>query len=132
MLGVSNLVEVDTLAKFARAHPGIWLEFLYKLIYNTCVRRKNPEQIVVEPSDGIDVLARYSGVATTIAASVPKDLADEIRKRVGKREFSRFVATALARELIDRNRAEYITEMEAIHGPVDPDFLRQLEEAFDR
>jgi hypothetical protein len=79
-----------------------------------------------------DPLARFSGPAETIAASLPKELADAIRAQVGKREFSRFVARALARELVDRNRAAYVASFEADHGPLDPGLVASFEDVLDR
>jgi len=81
---------------------------------------------------GADLLARFEGPVETIAASVPRGLIDEVRARVGKREFSRFVAEALAAELISRNRLEYVSELESIHGPVDQDLVAHFESAFSR
>lgn len=79
-----------------------------------------------------DPLARFSGPAETIAASLPKELADAIRAQVGKREFSRFVARALARELVDRNRAAYVASFEADQGPLDPELVASFEDVLDR
>jgi hypothetical protein len=39
-------------------------------------------------------------------------IAVSIRAKVGKREFSRFVGRALARELVDQNRAAYLASFE--------------------
>jgi hypothetical protein len=53
-----------------------------------------------------------------------------IRAKVGKRKFSRFVGRALARELVDQNRAAYVTSFEKNHGPVDPQLTACLEALF--
>jgi hypothetical protein len=74
-----------------------------------------------------DPLARYAGPAQTIAASVPRALTAAIRAKIGKREFSRFVGRALARELVDQNRAAYVASFERDHGPVDPQLTARLE-----
>ncbi|GAC1541093.1 MAG: hypothetical protein NVS2B17_18080 [Candidatus Velthaea sp.] len=79
-----------------------------------------------------DPLARFGGPAETIAASLPKELAEAIRAQVGKRAFSQFVGQAVARELIDRNRAAYVEGMEALHGPLDPAVVAEYEKIFDR
>ncbi len=75
-------------------------------------------------------MAKFSGPIVTVVASLPKELADAIRALVGKREFSRFVGEALARELIDRERAAYVDEAIARHGPLDQNLVAELEELF--
>jgi hypothetical protein len=79
-----------------------------------------------------DPLARFAGPAETVAASVPRALTAAIRAKVGKREFSRFVGRALARELVDQNRAAYVTSFEKNHGPLDPQLMARLEALFAR
>jgi hypothetical protein len=74
-----------------------------------------------------DPLARFAGPSQTIAASVPRALTAAIRARVGKREFSRFVGRALARELVDQNRAAYVVSFERDHGPLDSHLTARLE-----
>lgn len=85
-----------------------------------------------EPDSDGDVLARFSGPSETIAASVPRALATAIRGKIGKREFSRFVGRAMAKELIDQNRAAYVASFEADHGPLDPRLTVRLETLFSR
>jgi hypothetical protein len=79
-----------------------------------------------------DPLARFAGPAQTIAASVPRALTAAIRAKIGKREFSRFVGRALARELVDQNRAAYVISYEKDHGPLDPQLTARLEALFAR
>ena len=79
-----------------------------------------------------DPLARFTGPSQTVAASVPRSLTAAIRVRVGKREFSRFVGRALARELVDLNRAAYVASFEKEHGPIDPQLTARLEALFSR
>jgi hypothetical protein len=79
-----------------------------------------------------DPLARFAGPAETVAASVPRALAAAIRAQIGKREFSRFVERALARELVDQNRAAYVASFEKDHGPLDPHLTARLEALFAR
>jgi hypothetical protein len=79
-----------------------------------------------------DPLARFAGPAETVAASIPRTLRAAIRTKVGKREFSRFVGRALARELVDQNRAAYVASFEKQHGPVDPKLTARLEALFSR
>jgi hypothetical protein len=84
------------------------------------------------PSSITDPLAQFNGPVETVAASVPRDLIDAIRATTGKRKFSQFVGRALAREFIDTKRAEFVADMEAIHGPVDPELVKAYEAVLDR
>ncbi len=59
------------------------------------------------------------GVTETIAASVPSELGKEVRERVGKGEFSRFVARALRHELVRLNRAKFVADFEAEFGALN-------------
>jgi hypothetical protein len=79
-----------------------------------------------------DPLSRFAGPAETVAASVPRALTVAIRAKVGKREFSRFVGRALARELVDQNRAAYVASFEKDHGVLDPRLTARLEALFAR
>jgi hypothetical protein len=79
-----------------------------------------------------DPLIRYSGPAQTVAASVPRALTAAIRAKVGKREFSSFVARAMARELVDQNRAAYVNSYEKEHGPIDDKLTASFEALFSR
>jgi hypothetical protein len=63
---------------------------------------------------------------------VPGALAAAIRAKVGKREFSSFVGRALARELLDQNRAAYVASFEKDHGLLDPQLTARLEALFAR
>jgi len=74
-----------------------------------------------------DPLSRFAGPAQTIAASVPRALTVAIRAKIGKREFSRFVGRALARELVDQNRAAYVASFEKDHGLIDPHLTARFE-----
>jgi hypothetical protein len=42
------------------------------------------------------------------------------------------VGRAMARELIDQNRAAYVASFEADHGPLDPRLTVRLETLFSR
>jgi hypothetical protein len=77
-------------------------------------------------------LSRFAGPSKTIAASVPRSLTKAIRTKIGKRGFSRFVGQALARELVDQNRAAYLASFETEHGPIDPELTARLEALLER
>jgi hypothetical protein len=103
---------------------------IYSLSYNSTVKRPSNKPSVSRADD--DPLTRFAGPSETVAASVPRALTAAIRAKVGKREFSRFVGRALARELVDQNRAAYVASFEKDHGPVDPQLTARLEALFAR
>jgi hypothetical protein len=104
--------------------------FIYTSSYNSAVRNPRNKSSIFSAAD--DPLTRFAGPAQTVAASVPRALTVAIRAKVGKREFSRFVARALARELADQNRAAYVMSYEKDHGPIDPQLTARLEALFAR
>jgi hypothetical protein len=106
------------------------LGVFYNLNYNLLMKSVYGKSPLVPADD--DPLARFAGPAETVAASVPRALTAAIRAKVGKREFSRFVGRALARELVDQNRAAYVASFEKDHGPLDPQLTARLEALFAR
>jgi len=79
-----------------------------------------------------DQLAPFGGPHETIAASIPKKMAKAVREMVGARGFSKFVADALAREVVRRHRNELIAVMEAESGPADPDAVARYRKLLSR
>jgi len=114
------------------ARPAAWMDpaSIYSLSYNLGMERPRKRPSISRAHD--DPLTRYAGPSETVAASVPRALTAAIRAKVGKREFSRFVGRALARELVDQNRAEYVASFEKDHGSVDPQLTARLEALFAR
>jgi len=53
------------------------------------------------------------------SVSLPRAIIEDVRSRVGGREFSAYVATAVARQLQRDALDDVIAQMEAKHGPVD-------------
>jgi hypothetical protein len=100
-------------------------QLIYSSIYNPVMKTPRRQRPIFRADD--DPLARFAGPAKTIAASVPRALTVAIRAKIGKREFSRFVAQALARELVDQNRAAYVASFEKDHGPINPQLTARLE-----
>jgi len=72
------------------------------------------------------------GPATRISLSLSEGTAEAIRQRVGKREFSAFVASAVERELRGLILDEYLADYEQRSGPLPPDERQRAKEAFDR
>ncbi len=110
------------------------LRLIYILIYTFEMKanRKTTRGARSIQHPGEDPLAQFVGPAQTIAASVPRALNAAIRARIGKRGFSRFVGQALARELVDQNRAAYVASFEMDHGPIDPELTARLEALLNR
>lgn len=59
-----------------------------------------------------------ASTATKLSISVPNDLADALKKRVGPRGLSGFVARAIAHELEREQLQGFLDELERDHGPV--------------
>jgi hypothetical protein len=108
----------------------IVLGLIYSLSYNPLMKTPRSKASIFRTDD--DPLTRFAGPAQTVAASVPRALTAAIRAKVGKREFSSFVARAMARELVDQNRAAYVISYEKDHGPIDPQLTARLEALFAR
>ncbi len=56
--------------------------------------------------------------AAKLSISLPSELADAVRERVGPRGLSGFVARAIAHELEREQLGAFLTELEDEHGPV--------------
>ncbi|GAA1588438.1 hypothetical protein [Actinoplanes couchii] len=78
--------------------------------------------------------ATYSigeGPATRVSLSLPEGTAEAIRARVGKREFSAFIAEAVERELRGRVLDEYLADYEVRNGPVSEHARKRARQVFD-
>ena len=62
----------------------------------------------------------------TISATVPEEIARQVKAETGKRGFSKFVARAIARELLRKRREEFVRDAEETSGPVDEKRLRAV------
>ena len=56
--------------------------------------------------------------AAKLSVSVPLDLATAVRRRVGTRGLSGFVARAMAHELEREQLHAFLGELDELHGPV--------------
>ena len=65
--------------------------------------------------------------AEKVSVSLPADLSEEVRRRVGQRGFSRFVTTAVRRQIERDDLEALLAEMEALNGPVPPELLAEVE-----
>lgn len=71
------------------------------------------------------------GPATRVSLSLPEGTAEAIRARVGKREFSAFIAAAVERELRGQVLDEYLADYESRKGPVSAQAKQEARQVFD-
>ena len=71
------------------------------------------------------------GPATRVSLSLPEGTADAIRARVGKREFSAYIADAVERELRGQILDEYLADYENRQGPVSEQVRERARQVFD-
>ncbi|MFJ8658400.1 hypothetical protein [Streptomyces sp. NPDC093795] len=71
------------------------------------------------------------GPATRVSLSLPEGTAEAIRARVGKREFSAFIAGAVERELRGQVLDEYLADYERRKGSVSERARQDARQIFD-
>ncbi|MFJ2111387.1 hypothetical protein ACIOEX_05635 [Streptomyces sp. NPDC087850] len=71
------------------------------------------------------------GPATRVSLSLSEGTAEAIRRRVGKREFSAFIAEAVERELRGQILDEYLADYERRKGPVAEEEQDRARRVFD-
>ncbi|WP_372409115.1 hypothetical protein [Streptomyces luteireticuli] len=71
------------------------------------------------------------GPATRVSLSLPEGTAEAIRARVGKGEFSSFIAAAVERELRGRILDEYLADYEERNGPLPEPAQERARQVFD-
>jgi hypothetical protein len=71
------------------------------------------------------------GPATRVSLSLPEGTVEAIRARVGKREFSAFIAEAVERELRGQVLDEYLANYEIRKGPVSEGARQRARQVFD-
>ncbi|MGH8907557.1 MAG: hypothetical protein ACRD0K_13775 [Egibacteraceae bacterium] len=62
-----------------------------------------------------------------VSVSLPADLTAEVRRRVGRRGFSGFVAMAVRRQLERDDLDALLADMEAVNGPAPAELLEEVE-----
>lgn len=70
------------------------------------------------------------GRARKVSVSLPEGLTSAVQQRVGKGEFSRYVTEAVARQLELDLLAELSELLEAEHGPIPEEYIREAEDAW--
>ncbi|MBB5778288.1 hypothetical protein AB0L65_05015 [Nonomuraea sp. NPDC052116] len=71
------------------------------------------------------------GPSTRVSLSLAEGTAEAIRRRVGKREFSAFIAAAVERELRGQILDEYLADYERRNGPVPAEEQERARQVFD-
>ncbi len=69
-------------------------------------------------------------VSVKVSVSMPRRVIDEIKQRVGPREFSGYLTKAAERKLELDRLDDLLAEMKKGHGPVPEDLLREAEAAW--
>jgi hypothetical protein len=68
-----------------------------------------------------------TGGAVKVSVSMPQDLVQEVRARVGPREFSSYVAEAVEQRLRLQMLGEIVDDYVTRHGPVSEDVAREVD-----
>jgi hypothetical protein len=71
-------------------------------------------------------------LAAKLSVSVPVELATAVRRRVGSRGLSGFVARAMAHELERDQLGAFITELDQLHGPVSASELAKARRSWSK
>lgn len=71
-------------------------------------------------------------VAAKLSISVPSDLASAVRRRVGSRGLSGFVARAIAHELEREQLGSFLDELDRMHGAVSKAELARARRAWPK
>jgi hypothetical protein len=71
------------------------------------------------------------GPATRVSLSLPEGTSEAIRRRVGKREFSAFITSAVERELRGQILDEYLADYERRKGSVSEVEQERARQVFD-
>ena len=70
--------------------------------------------------------------AAKLSVTVHGDLARAVRRRVGPRGLSGFVARAIAHELEREQLSPFLDDLDREHGPVSPSALAQARKAWPK
>jgi hypothetical protein len=68
-----------------------------------------------------------SGHAVKVSVSLPQDVVEEVRARVGPREFSRYVAEAVEQRLRLQMLGEIVDDYVAKHGPIADEISQEVD-----
>lgn len=68
-----------------------------------------------------------TGPAVKVSVSLPQDVVQEVRSRVGPREFSSYVAEAVEQRLRLQMLGEIVDDYVAKHGPISEDVAQEVD-----
>ena len=69
----------------------------------------------------------HGGRVRKVSVSMPEELAEAVRSRVGAGGFSRYVSEVVEREIRHERLGHLLDELEAEHGPVPPEIQEQAD-----
>jgi hypothetical protein len=67
------------------------------------------------------------GPAVKVSVSLPQDVVQEVRARVGPREFSRYVAEAVEQRLRLQMLGEIVDDYVFKHGPISDEISQEVD-----
>jgi len=73
-----------------------------------------------------------SETAAKLSVSIPKDLARAVRRRVGPRGLSGFVARAISHELEREQLGSFLSELDEAAGPISDSVLARARKAWPK
>lgn len=68
-----------------------------------------------------------TGRAVKVSVSLPQDVVQEVRARVGQREFSSYVAEAVEQRLRLQMLGEIVDDYVSRHGPVSEEVAQEVD-----
>lgn len=85
---------------------------------------------MTRPAKKISLEPASTSTVTKISISVPTQLANDVKERVGGRGLSGFVARALSRELEREQLKGYLGELDRRLGPVPESLIEETRRAW--
>lgn len=112
------------LARILASHDAGELVGVHDLGKATLEWRQLLERVEATPAPPVGNL-RSLGRAKKVSVSLPEGLTAVVQQRVGKGEFSHYVAEAVARQLELDLLAELVALLDAEHGPISEELLAE-------
>jgi Arc/MetJ-type ribon-helix-helix transcriptional regulator len=116
--------RLQELARFLATHDVSELARLHGLSKTAEEFRTWLDPIESRSAGPVDHLRRL-GRARKVSVSLPEGLTSAVQQRVGKGEFSHYVAVAVARQLELDLLAELATLLDAEYGPIPEELLAE-------
>jgi Arc/MetJ-type ribon-helix-helix transcriptional regulator len=87
-----------------------------------CVATSLPVELLVDESTPL-----HGGKVRKVSVSMPEELVEAVRSRVGAGGFSRYVSEVVEREVRHERLGRLLDELEAEYGPVPPEIQEQAD-----